>query len=66
MKESSVVWTYTRAARRLAGTSAGKRLAEHWLIRRLLDARDEHLAALTDGTSEWVGLGDETGAGAGA
>lgn len=50
MKESSVVWTFSRAAHRLVGPGAGTRLAGHWLIRRLLDARDEHLAALTDGT----------------
>jgi len=50
MRESSVVWTFSRAAHRLVGPGAGTRLADHWLIRRLLDARDEHLAALTDGT----------------
>ncbi len=50
MKEQAVVWTYSKAARRLAGPAGGKRLAKHWLIRRLLDARDERLAALKEGT----------------
>lgn len=50
MEARAVEWTYTKAARRLAGPYAGRLLTGHWLIRKLLDARDERLAALTDGT----------------
>ncbi|HEX8385159.1 MAG TPA: hypothetical protein VF576_03190 [Rubricoccaceae bacterium] len=68
MEERAVVWTFTRAARRLLGPGGGRRLTDHWLIRRLLDARDEKLAALVPGavletaTGIRVAVGDDVDA----
>ncbi len=49
MAEHAVKGEFTKAVKEVLGPDAGRRLACHWLIRRLLDARDRALGELNVG-----------------